>query len=367
MALPDLPPPAHPLDYFRRRFTIVLAVVLLIAFFYMIADIVIGIVAGILLWVLTEGIFQWFLKKTNGRRGLSAGLSLVVSQLIFIIPIIVVAILMVADAATLADRAREWYEPYHQQVVAVLDKISHGRSIFLFGYELTMRDLAAKIGAATQEIGPALVSIVQKTIGGFARAAVLIGVAVYTLFFFYLDGAVFLEWLRRILPLSPRQSDRLITDFFETSKATLKTVGLIGMIQGVLGGVAFWICGIPAPFFWTVLMAIASVIPAVGSQIIIIPAGIMLILIGQLWWGIALILWGLVVIAHVDNVLRPYFVKRSIGLHQLLVFLGTIGGIATFGFFGVILGPVIAALLKAVLDIYSEDYGNKDSENVILP
>ncbi|RPH93750.1 AI-2E family transporter, partial [candidate division KSB1 bacterium] len=87
------------------------------------------------------------------------------------------------------------------------------------------------------------------------------------------------------------------------------------------------------------------------------PAAIFLIIAGKTWFGIGLLLWSLIVIANIDNILRPYLVRREVNLHELLVFISSMGGIATFGFFGVILGPVIAALLKTSLQIYAESQG----------
>jgi predicted PurR-regulated permease PerM len=103
---------------------------------------------------------------------------------------------------------------------------------------------------------------------------------------------------------------------------------------------------------WAVLMGLASIIPAVGAQIILFPAALLLIFTGHTVSGIGLLLWSWIVIANVDNVLRPILVGKDTNLHPLLVFLSTVGGITYFGFFGFLLGPVIASLLRASLQIY---------------
>jgi predicted PurR-regulated permease PerM len=341
-------------DRHRRRFVLVLSALLLLAFFYMISTLIIGVIGGILLWAMTSGVYRWFLPKVRGNRTAAAALAMVVTMLLVVVPITLLVVLMAADASTLADRASQWIEPYRPKLQEQLDRISQGRSIDFFGYEITMQQVAQKIEAASGQISQFLLMLIQKTAGGIARATLLLFVTLYTLFFFYLDGDAFVLWLKDILPLPHAQSQRLLDDFFATSKATLKTVVVLGAVQGTLGGLGFWVCGIPAPFFWTGLIAIASVIPAVGCHIVTVPAGILLIALGETWYGIGLIAWSLIVIANIDNFLRPWLVQREVNLHQLLVFLGTIGGIATFGFFGVVIGPVIAALLKAILDIYQE-------------
>ncbi|MBU1636350.1 AI-2E family transporter [bacterium] len=343
-----------PLHLHRRRFTIILVVGLLAIFLYMISELLLGVIGGLLLWAMTQPLFRRLVKWTKGRTTLAASLSLVATVLFLIVPAAIVLFFMAADAANLAQSAGKWLEPYRPVIEQKLSEIGAAGKIDIFGYELQVTDLTAKLQEITGTLANFLLQVLQKTAGGIASSLLLVFIMLYTLFFCYLDGPDFLTWLKKIIPLSPEQSDRLLSDFFATSITTLKTLGIIGFVQGSMGGIAFWICGIPSPFFWTVLMALASIIPSVGAQIILVPASILLMLIGKFWWGFGLLLWSLIFIANVDNLLRPYLVKRAINLHELVVFLSTIGGITVFGFFGFLIGPVIAALLKASLQIYSD-------------
>ena len=343
-----------PLQLHRRRFTIILVIGLLAVFLYMISELLLGVIGGLLLWAMTRPLFRKLVKWTKGRQSLAATLSLIATLLFLIVPAALIIVLMAADAANLAQSAGKWLEPYRPVIEQKLGEIGAAGKIDIFGYELQVTDLTAKLQEITGTIANFLLQLVQKTAGGIASTVLLIFIMLYTLFFCYLDGPDFLTWLKKIIPLSPEQSERLLSDFFATSITTLKTLGIIGFVQGTMGGLAFWVCGIPSPFFWTVLMALASIIPSVGAQIVLIPASILLMLIGKFWWGFGLLLWSLIVIANVDNILRPYLVKRAINLHELIVFLSTIGGITVYGFFGFLIGPVIAALLKASLQIYAD-------------
>jgi len=340
----------------QRRFVTILVIALLAVFLYMIADLLLAVVVGALLWTMTEGLYNSLRHRLRGQRGAAASVSLLMTILLFIVPLGLVLLLMTIDATTLAQRAQAWFEPYRPQVAAKLEQISNSRSIDVFGYVITTDDMVMRIEAASGKIGQFLLTLVQKTLGGLARTLLLLGATLYTLFFFYLDGPSFIQGLKRLLPLEESQSARLIADFFATCRAALKTVAVIGVVQGLLGGLAFWVCGVPAPFFWGVLMAIASVIPAVGCNVVTVPAAILLMLMGNTWYGIGLLIWSIVAVASVDNLLRPILVKRETNLHPLLIFLSTLGGIATFGFFGVLLGPVIAALLKVSLQMYEQAY-----------
>jgi predicted PurR-regulated permease PerM len=357
MTIPDKSlPPAPPPN--RRLFIVLLAGLFLVLFLFMISGLLIGVVGGIILWTITDGIFQRLAKKL--RRGMAATVSLLITLMLFILPIAILVTLMAFDAATFAQRAQQWFEPYRPEIETRVQEFMRGGSLYVFDYRITAADVMERLDKASGQITGFLLGLVQKTAGGVAQGILQIFVALYTLFFLYLDGAIFLEWLKKLLPVTKPQADRLFDEFLGTCKASLKTLIVIGLVQGTMGGVAFWICGIPAPFFWTMLMAAASVIPAVGAQIILVPAAILMMIVGKVGYGVGLLLWSLIVVANIDNFLRPYLVKREINLHQLLVFLGTLGGIATFGFFGVILGPVIAALLKTSLQIYGDLY-HRDS------
>lgn len=345
------PPTPH-----RRRFVLLMLAGLLVAFLYMISNLLIGVIAALLLWAMTDDIFDWWTRRVRGRRSLAAGLTILTIFVLVLAPLGVVGLMLVSDATELATKAQEWLSPYRPAIEARINEIAGSGTIYIFDYAIQLDDVITKLQDSVGRIGQLLVTLIKNTAGSVAGGVMLLFITLYSLYFCYLDGDNFLTWLRRALPLTPDQTDKLLTDFFATSKATLKAVFVIGAVQGVLGGLAFWICGIPAPFFWTVLMSIASIIPAVGAQIILLPAAGMLMLIGNVGFGVGLLLWSIIVVANVDNLLRPKLVKRDVNLHELLIFLSSIGGIMTFGFFGFLVGPVIAALLKASFAMYTELY-----------
>lgn len=344
------------LFHHRRKFVLILLSGLLLVFLYMISSLLIGLIAALLLWVTTEGIFERWEKWVGGRRSIAAGLSILSVFILVLVPLGLICFVLVSDAATLAQRAQEWLAPYQPQIEARMNEISGSGTFYIFDYAIEVGDVVAKLQESAGKIGQFLIMLVQNTAGSVARAIMIVFITLYALYYCYLDGRSFLKWFKGVLPLSEEQSEGLLADFFNTSKATLKAVLVIGAVQGILGGIAFWICGVPTPFFWTILMVVASIIPAVGAQIILLPVAGILMLIGNFGTGIGLLLWSLIVVANIDNLLRPKLVKREVNLHELLIFLSSIGGIITFGFFGFLIGPVIAALLKASFAMYTEIY-----------
>ncbi len=338
----------------RRVFVLVLIAVLFALFVYTIAPVAMGFVAGILLWVMTRKMYERLLRRTRGRRGLSAALAILATLLVVVIPLVVIITLMASDAATLGQQAQEWFGPLQPQLTAGIERITHGRSLYLFGFEISAEEIRTRAAQLSTLVGQFLLKLAQKTASGIFQFSVMLFVALYTLYYFYLDGDRFIAWLKSILPLEPEHSAQLIESFFATSVATLKMLGVIGVVQGAVCGLAFWVVGAPAVIFLSVAAMISTLVPSVGTGVVIVPVAAGLFIAGKIWFAIGLLAWGAIVVGSIDNLLRPYLVHRAIAMHQLVIFLTTLGGIATFGFFGVLIGPVVAALLKSSLDVYRD-------------
>jgi predicted PurR-regulated permease PerM len=178
----------------------------------------------------------------------------------------------------------------------------------------------------------------------------------YAMFFFLVGGPRILRLILYYLPLEPEQENRMVERFVSVARATLKGSLVIGVIQGALAGVAFAVVGVPSPAFWGTVMAVLSIIPGVGTALVWIPACIWLIAIGRLGAAIGLATWCVIVVGTVDNFLRPLLIGRDTKMSDLLVLLGTLGGLIVFGAIGFIIGPIIAALFVTVWDIYGEAF-----------
>ena len=132
------------------------------------------------------------------------------------------------------------------------------------------------------------------------------------------------------------------------------------MIQGILGGILFFIVGIPSAIFWGAVMAFLSIIPFIGAFIVYIPAGIILIIGGHYVAGLIVITVGVLVISQIDNILRPYLISGKTHIHPLLLFFTIMGGIYLFGLLGIVLGPMIAAIFVTILTIFEFKLHPKD-------
>src|SRR5215210_6004192 len=161
-----------------------------------------------------------------------------------------------------------------------------------------------------------------------------------------------------MMPLSDDKAREIIDRTGEVIGASVYGVLVIAVIQGVLGGLAFWVLGLPSPLLWGVVMIFLSMIPMLGAFIVWVPAAIYLGLTGHWGKALALALWGALVIGSVDNFLRPKLVGERTRLHELLIFFSVLGGLQVFGILGIVLGPVIVAITIALLDVLRQADGH---------
>jgi predicted PurR-regulated permease PerM len=172
------------------------------------------------------------------------------------------------------------------------------------------------------------------------------------MYYLFRDGERIMRALPEMLPLERSQSEAIFARTRDVISASLYGVLVIAIIQGALGGLAFWALDLPSAIVWAVVMTFLSMIPMAGSFLVWVPAAIYLGITGH--WGKALILvaWGTLVIGTVDNFLRPKLVGERTRLHELFIFFSVLGGLKVFGVLGIVLGPVVLAITLALLDVF---------------
>jgi predicted PurR-regulated permease PerM len=210
-----------------------------------------------------------------------------------------------------------------------------------------LQEAAGKIASF---VGGALAGLLRNTVTFFVDLFILI----FALFFMFRDGDSLVRGVRHLLPFD----EEIQTDMLGESKdlifASVAVGLLLAAIQGVLGGSAFALVGIAAPIFWGVLMGFLSLVPVFGSALVWGPACIWLLLGGN--WGKALVVVGICggISAIADNIVRPLLLRNRTRLNELLLFIGVLGGIETFGLLGLVVGPTIVAAAMGVFRVYMD-------------
>lgn len=179
------------------------------------------------------------------------------------------------------------------------------------------------------------------------------GIMLYLLFFLLKDGAYLVGLILKGLPLSTYVKHHLFMKFAAVSRATVKGTVVVAIVQGVLGGLAFYVAGLEGSLLWGALMAFLSLVPAVGSAIVWVPAVVYLFAAGMVWKGTFLVLFFVVVIGLVDNIVRPLLVGKDTQMPDFLILITTLGGMEIYGINGFVIGPLIAALFIACWNLLS--------------
>jgi predicted PurR-regulated permease PerM len=182
-------------------------------------------------------------------------------------------------------------------------------------------------------------------------------VVMFVVYYILVDGERFVAYIRRAAPLPARQIDFLMREARNGLSAVFVGQIFTSIIQGVLGGIAFWITGLPNPVLWGAVMALFALLPVLGTFMVWIPGAAYLLMQENYAGAIFMMLWGIFVVTILtDNFLRPRLIGNRADIHPMFVLVGVLGGAAVFGFVGLFLGPLIVGVTIAVLKVYEADY-----------
>jgi predicted PurR-regulated permease PerM len=207
-------------------------------------------------------------------------------------------------------------------------------------------------------LGRFAVSSISATTAGTASAILQFFILLYTLFFLLMDGPGLLRKMTSYLPLREAEKELVLDKFVSVTRATLRGTLVIGIVQGTLGGLSFWVAGIDGALFWGTMMVVLSVLPVVGGALVWVPAVIILAATGNWQSALGLTLFNALIVGSVDNVLRPRLVGRDTEMHDLMILFSTLGGIGAFGPMGFIIGPILAAVFMTSWEIFGTAFGD---------
>ncbi len=350
-----------------RYFLLIVLVITAVFFVNMIKFFLLPVFLAVVFTGLFYPLYRQILKVTRNRQSISAFLCCFIIILGLLVPVYVIGDLVAREAIELYESAEDGVRQFIRSIesgdarwfASLLDS----RIVGLLG--LDRINWQATIEDIIKNSASMLGSVINKATRETFILVVHVFILLFAMFYFFRDGESILKRLKYLSPLDERYEDEFINKFGSMSRATIKGVLVIAIIKGVLGGLTFWIFGITGPILWGVVMVILSIIPLVGVWLVMIPAGIVMMVMGDVWQGITIILIGVVFIGNIDNVLNPILVGRDTGMHELLIFLSTIGGLSVFGIMGFLVGPMIASMLVTLLHVYSIEFkeqleGGKD-------
>ena len=308
-----------------------------------------AVIAGI-----SKPLYDRLLRKLN-RPNLSASLMLCIIALILLLPAAIIASLLVTESMQIYNAISADTGLIEQKVRGALSALTNHPYISQFNVDEQF--FLDKFREAVKNIANYIVVRLSGITQNTVVFLIQFGVMIYTLYFFFRDGDRILRQTLRMCFLESGKGRILYENFIATAKATLKATLLLGGLQGISGGIIFYITGIEGAMIWGLLMVVLAILPGIGCAIIWAPAGIIMLVGGQVWEGVAILAFGGLVISMADNLLRPMLIGSDVAMHPLLIFLSTLGGLVVFGLSGFVIGPIIASLFLAIWDMYDTSSG----------
>lgn len=304
---------------------------------------------GAITWALTLAVLfaplHLRVEKLVKHTNIAALLSTAIVVVVVLVPAVFVVERLITEAAFGIQSLQERVESGELQ--ALLDRHP---ALAPFGAwidrQFDLPSMMSAIAAWLSNLGAIFVK-------GSLLQMVEVFVTFYLLFYFLRDRraakTMFMAWV----PLTKAESEQLLRRVGETIHATVYGTLAVAAVQGSLGGLMFWVLGLPTPLLWGLVMGLLSIVPVLGAFIVWIPAAILLFLDGS--WIRALILaaWGGIVVGSIDNVLRPVFVGNRLRLPTIPAFISIVGGLLLFGAPGFILGPLAATMTLLIVQFFT--------------
>lgn len=338
-----------------RNFFIFILIATTALFFYMVRDFLVPVLLAAVFCTLLSPLFERLVRAFRGRRSLAALACCLLMIIGLVAPIYWVASLVAHEALDFYNssegRVRDFFEKGDAGPLGAIKRSSWFRDLRLdqFDWKTGAQDVAKSTGVF-------LANMIKATSSGTIQALVVLVLTLFTMFYFFRDGDKLIAKLKYLIPLPDDHEDAIISRFSSVARATVKGTLVIALIQGGLAGITLWAFGVDGAILWGVVATILSIVPMVGAWGVLYPAAAVQMLTGHIWQGVAIVVITTVVISNIDNVIRPRLVGQEAGMHDLMVFFSTLGGIALFGAMGFIVGPVIAALFLAVIEIYAIEF-----------
>ncbi len=343
--------------FYARTFALVTALVLGIALYKIVQPFFGPLVWAMFIAFLLYPVHVWLTRRLKGRAQLSAALLTVLTLIVLLGPLAALSAAFAAQVgdllqsvqSTVADQTRDnvfdlTKVPWISSALSWLDgtfgiKVAQVRGYVIEGSRTVLQSLASLGG--------------KVALGAFGAVFGFI-LMVFLLFFFIRDGAVMWTTVRDLIPMSRQQKNKLFDHLAAVTRALVYGTGLTALIQGTLVGISFLIVGLPSALVFGVIAALAALLPFGGTALVWIPAAIALAAQGR--WGATafMVIWGALLVSLVDNIVRPMLVSGRAPVSTLTVFVGVLGGIAAFGAIGLFLGPVVLALIIALMEFALE-------------
>ncbi len=310
---------------------------------------------SVVLAIVLNRPYKWLVKKTHGKKNLSATIMTIIATVLILVPTFIVGTLL---ANEVVDAYNYFTQSGGSSLVGATSKIN---SLIerMTPAQSTGVNLTSFAETFLQYISGNLNKFFMSIASVFFDSMLL----VIALFFFLRDGEKLKDFALKWSPLPEDYNKSILKKLESAISAVVKGTIVIAIIQGIFVGIGLGIFGVPGALILSFIAMIGALIPIVGTGIITLPAVIYLAITGSYLSAFALALWSVVLVGNLDTLLRPLLLEKDLNLHPFVIILSVIGGISFFGPIGFVAGPIVITLLFVLFDIYPSIVSGRQIKN----
>ena len=330
-------------DYFNKEIYLFTLALALFLSFLILKPILISLFIGLILAIIFFPVFD-YMKKFFKYKSLTAIILILILILIVLIPLFFLVPLLIKESVKiyLLSQQKDFLSPLFK----LLPQTFLSSELY--------KSLAPTTYSFVATIGKSFVNWLTSFIYDFPKLSLQLLVVLFTFFFTVVGKEEFLSYIRDILPFSKKINEKLLSSSKDIIFSIVYGQLFVGMIQGIIIGIGFFIVGINDALILTFLAVIFGVIPIIGTMIVWAPVLIYLIIKGKILASIVILIFG-IISSHIDYPLRTFFVSKRTKIHPSLILLGMLGGFLFMGISGFVLGPLVLSYLMILLEIYKKN------------
>jgi len=326
---------------FKDAIVIILIVGLFILAAMVLKPVIFSITWGALLAYMFYPVYKWTLKRLK-NESLSAFLICFLLLLIILIPIIFII-------NYLMDQAVNFYLALQTLDLAGVIKQAFSLDIFSSSILTTLTD---SLNSLVPKILSYFITKFSNIVLNIPVILLKLFVVIFVFFFVLRDGEKAIGYVGSLFPFKREIGEKFIKQFKGVTNSVLLGQVLVGVIQGIIAGIGYFIFGVPYALLLTILTIFVSIIPFIGAWLGWVPAVIYLFSVGRTGAGLGLLIYGILIVSLIDNVLRTIIVAKRTKINSAIVIIGMIGGLFVFGVIGLILGPLILSYVILIVELY---------------
>lgn len=326
--------------YFKKIMTASVIAILVVLAFFLLKPILLSVIFGVILAFMFSPLYDFFYGKIHSKN-LSALIICAILVLILFLPLWFLTPIIIEQSFRIFQASQQ------------IDFVTPLQNIFpsLFAAEESATEIGSILHSFVTRMTNSLTNSFSNIILNFPTLFLHFIVTAFTFFFMLKDKDLFTAYLRSLLPFSKNLEKEIFKSSREITYSVIYGQIIVGLMQGIIVGIGFFVLGVPNALFLTILACLAGVFPIIGTTIIWLPVALYMLATGSEFTAFGIAIFG-ILSNLVDNLVRPIIVSKKARMHPALVLIGMIGGLFFFGILGFILGPLILAYLFILLDLY---------------